>query len=224
MLFLIKRRGRRSFSFCLGLEKELNVFMIKLFIFDMGGVVAESTDFDKKLASYLGFEGRLLHENEDVERAIRDHMEGKIDEDQFWEIYISKYGSIKKPKSSLFGKFFNPSLDKGTVKLIQDLKAKGNRVVCGTNVIDSHYKIHMAKSQYDIFDKVYASHLMHVSKPNTAFYSYICNKEKVDPSQVFFIDDMEENIETAREYGLNAETFKSSEQIRTYLKINNIFA
>jgi len=198
--------------------------MIKLFVFDMGGVVAGSTGFDKKLANYLNFQGKLLHENKDVEKAIRSHMEGKIDENQFWEVYSSKYGPIKDSKNGLFGKFFNPSLDKETVKLIEDLKAKKNRVVCGTNVIDSHYKIHMLKGQYDVFDEVYASHLMHFSKPNIDFYRYICEKENVEPSQVFFTDDMEENILTAREYGLNAVIFKSAEQIRNYLKINNIFA
>ena len=198
--------------------------MIKLFILDMGGVVAESTDFDKKLAKYLGVDGRIFHDDKEVEKAIWSYMEGKIDEDQFWEIYISKYGPIRKSKGSLFGKFFNSSLDKGTIKLIQDLKAKGNRVVCGTNVIDAHYKIHMAKNQYDVFDKVYASHLMHIIKPNVDFYRYICDKEKVDPSQAFFTDDRKENILTAREYGLNAETFKDSEQIRKYLKLNNIFS
>jgi len=198
--------------------------MIKLFVFDMGGVVVGETGFDKKLANYLGVEGRIFHDDKEVEKAIWSHMEGKIDENQFWDVFSEVNGSFVESKNSLLGKFFNPSFNEGTVKLIKDLKSRGNRVVCGTNVIDAHYKIHMLKGQYDIFDKVYASHLMHIIKPNIDFYRYICEKEKIDSSNVFFTDDREENILTAREYGLNAEVFMDAEQIRNYLKINNIFA
>lgn len=197
--------------------------MIKLFVFDMGGVVCEKTDFDKKLANYLGVEGRIFRDDKEVEKAIWSHMEGRIDENQFWKVFSEVNGSFVESDNSLLGKFFNPYFNEGTIKLIQDLKAKGNRVVCGTNVVDAHYKIHMLKGQYDIFDKVYPSHLIHVSKPNIDFYRYICEKEKIDACDVFFTDDREENIITAKKYGLNAEVFENANQIRNYLKINNIF-
>jgi hypothetical protein len=46
-------------------------------------------------------------------------------------------------------------------------------VVAGTNTLDVHYRIHAELGDYEAFAHTYASHLIHVAKPDPAFYRHI---------------------------------------------------
>ena len=116
------------------------------------------------------------------------------------------------------GKFFHPVLDEPTIEVIKRIKEKGMRVVCGTNVLDSHYKIHMALHQYDIFDKVYPSHLIHLRKPDFRFYRYIAEREGVNPSQCFFTDDIKENVDAGKEVGMVSFQYFDADKLERDLK------
>ena len=178
--------------------------MIDLFIFDMGGVLIRDYSIEGELSKFLGCKN-ALHYNETISLALRNHSEGKIDEKNFWEIFEKETGiNVPKTTDSLLGKFFHPVLDIPTLSLISRLKENGKRVVCGTNVIDSHYKIHNQKGQYKVFDKVYPSHLLHVSKPKLKFFDIICNAEGCCKNKVFFTDDAKINVEAALKDGLEA--------------------
>ncbi|MDD4083797.1 MAG: haloacid dehalogenase, partial [Sphaerochaetaceae bacterium] len=169
--------------------------MIDLFIFDMGGVLIRDYHIGPELNEFLGSKDALNY-NDNVSLALRKHSEGKIDEKEFWKVFENETKiHVSETSGSLLGKFFHPVLDTATLNLIRKLKEKGKRVVCGTNVIESHYKIHNLKNQYEVFDKVYPSHLMHVSKPKSEFFDIICNKEKCCKNRTFFTDDSKINIE-----------------------------
>lgn len=87
------------------------------------------------------------------------------------------------------------------------------RIICGTNVIDSHYKIHLRNGDYAVFDKVYPSHLMGVSKPDPEFYRRILENEQVQPGEAFFTDDLKENVEAASLIGVHAVLYRSAEDL-----------
>lgn len=193
--------------------------MIDLFIFDMGGVLIRNYNVALKLSKYLGSDIDIIHNyDKDASRALLLHSEGKISEDEFWKEFSQSTG-IKVPSydKTLLGKFFNPTLDEPTINIIKELKRKGKRVVCGTNVIDSHYNIHLQLNQYDIFDKVYASHIMHIAKPKVAFFKEICKEENVDFNKTFFTDDAQKNIDSALACGIKAFLYTDANQLKNQL-------
>lgn len=193
--------------------------MIKLCIFDMGGVIIRDFSIGPELLPYLGYPG--LKGFQDLGREyyelIERHSIGEISEDEFWRGYENLSGK-KITEKGLLGKFFHPVFDEPTIEVIKRIKEKGMRVVCGTNVLDSHYKIHMALHQYDIFDKVYPSHLIHLRKPDLRFYRYIAEREGVNPSQCFFTDDIKENVDAGKEVGMVSFQYFDADKLERDLK------
>jgi FMN phosphatase YigB (HAD superfamily) len=94
------------------------------------------------------------------------------------------------------------------------LELDGTRVVAGTNTIAPHYDIHLRRGDYDIFDIVYASHLMGLAKPDPAFYTCILEHESCSADRAVFIDDFPENVEAARALGIGSLLFTGAEQLK----------
>lgn len=182
----------------------------------MGGVV--SCDFNDipVISDYLGIteENFFIYTGENYKKLL----DGKINSNEFWVRFSLRYG--KKVKEELFGKFFNPGTIQETKDIIKQLKSN-SRVVCGTNTIDSHYYYLLNQGDYDIFDEVYASNLMGVSKPDPDFYWYILKKEGIKPENTVFVDDTEENVLSAQKIGIKSILFTDSDSLRQQIKTFN---
>jgi len=188
--------------------------MSKLYIFDMGGVLCCDFNDIPVISNYLGIteENFFIYSGEN----FRKLLDGKINSNEFWVRFSLKYG--KKVKEELFGKFFNPGIIQGTKNIIEQLKSS-SRVVCGTNTIDSHYYYLLNQGSYEIFDEVYASTLMGISKPDPDFYWYILNQEKIKPENTVFVDDTEENIISAEKIGISSILFTDADSLKIRLRI-----
>ena len=176
-----------------------------LYIFDMGGVVSLNTDVFPEVFSHLHIaeEAFMLLAGDNLEKLLN----GSISADAFWDRFSAKYG--KPVQEELFGKFFRPSLNHETVDIVSRLK-EHSRVVCGTNTFDPHYACHLNLGDYDIFDAVYASNKIGLSKPNPQFFTHILEKEGFQPEQAFFIDDTERHVIAAKDIGITAIHFKDA--------------
>ena len=194
--------------------------MVKLIVFDMGGVIVHN-HYMVGLMSYLGYDEKTTFPDIDprLGDAFRDHAKGIISEDGFWTLFEDITGKVVGTwrEESLFVKFFNPSLDEPTVKVAEDLKRKGCRVVCGTDVLPGHFRYHEEHHQYDVFDRVYPSLEMHLKKPDPAFFSYIAESEGVEPSEMFFTDDFPWNIESAAKLGIRTHLYRNADELRRAL-------
>jgi len=190
--------------------------MKKLYIFDMGGVLCRDFNDIPVISDYLGIteENFFIYAGEN----FRKLLDGKINSNEFWVRFSLRYG--KKVKEELFGKFFNPGIIRETKDIIKQLKSD-SRVVCGTNTIDSHYYYLLNQGDYDIFDEVYASNLMGISKPDPDFYRNILKKEGIKPENTIFVDDTEENILSAQKIGINSILFTDSDSLKQQIKTFN---
>jgi putative hydrolase of the HAD superfamily len=184
-----------------------------LYIFDMGGVVARNTDVFPDVLSYLDItrEEFLTFAGENLEKLFN----GKVSTDEFWARFSSRYG--REVKEELFGKFFHPSIDREVIALIRQVKAR-SRVVCGTNTFDPHYDYHLSRGHYAIFDAVFASNKIGLSKPDPEFYRYILKNEVVNPENTFFVDDTEVSVLSAERMGINATLFRDSKSLGLQIK------
>jgi putative hydrolase of the HAD superfamily len=184
-----------------------------LYIFDMGGVVACKTDVFPDVLDYLhiSWDEFLAFAGKDLGRLFN----GKIAPSEFWVRFSRRYGS--DVNEELFGKFFQAILDRKMIALIGQLKLH-SRVVCGTNTFDPHYDYHYRHGHYKIFDAVFASNKIGLSKPDPEFYRYILSQESFKPEDAYFVDDKEENVGGARGIGINAILFTDPETLKMQLK------
>jgi putative hydrolase of the HAD superfamily len=186
---------------------------VALYIFDMGGVVARNNDVFPDVLSYLDItrEEFFTFAEENLEKLLN----GKVSSDEFWAQFSRRYG--REVKEELFGKFFHPSIDREVIALIRQVKAR-SRVVCGTNTFDPHYDYHLSRGHYAIFDAVFASNKIGLSKPDPEFYRYILKNEVVNPENTFFVDDTEVNVLSAERMGINATLFRDSKSLGLQIK------
>lgn len=184
-----------------------------LYIFDMGGVVAMDTDVFPAVSDHL----QITTEAFDAFAGPRLTMlmDGSITTEEFWAHFSVQYGAAVQEE--LFAKYFNPRLDRGVVAILLMLK-KESRVVCGTNTLAPHYDYLEPRGYYDLFDAVYASHKMGVSKPRLEFYRYILETEDVTPEEVVFIDDFTENVRAAEMLGIRSILFRDAAGLRSEIK------
>lgn len=193
-----------------------------LFIFDMGGVVTNTFKMDsiyqKLNISKNDFSEICKKNNNDIWHKLET---GIISVNQFWNEYNRGIQSIEKAKpaeTDLFRLFFHPSKNLQTIELIKSLK-KNNRVVCGTNTIQSHWENHMERGDYAFFNQTYASNKIGCAKPDPHFFELILEAEETEAQNVFFTDDKEENVAAAASLGIHAELFTTAAELTEKWKL-----
>ena len=193
-----------------------------LFIFDMGGVVTNTLKMDsiyqKLNISKNDFSEICKKNNNDIWHKLET---GIISVNQFWNEYNRRIQSIEKAKpaeTDLFRLFFHPSKNLQTIELIKSLK-KNNRVVCGTNTIQSHWENHMERGDYAFFNQTYASNKIGCAKPDPHFFELILEAEETEAQNAFFTDDKEENVAAAASLGIHAELFSTAAELTEKWKL-----
>ncbi|MCR4741320.1 MAG: HAD family phosphatase [Treponema sp.] len=195
-----------------------------LFIFDMGGVVTNTFKMDS-LYQKLGISKeeffKICQEDSNI---WPDFQNGFIDAKEFWDSFnkLTQGSSIPRVKNDLFRLTFHPSKNLQTIALIKELKEAGHRLVCGTNTIQSHWENHLERGDYSFFNQTYASNKIGLSKPDRDFFKVILEAEGYQAKDAFFTDDKIENVQAAKEVGINAYHFDSAQGFREYLHSMNV--
>lgn len=195
-----------------------------LYIFDMGGVVCSTSHVEEDV-------GTVLHITRDAflcfcrgngpdEDLRAMNSDGRINSAEFWRRFSERSGITVQ--TDWWQWLFHPVMDKGTAAIIAALRAAGNRVVCGTNTIDSHYRNHCERGDYALFDQTYASFLMGVSKPDPAFWRIILAAEGAEAASCVFIDDRQENCDAAAGLGIRAIRFEGAAALARSLGLHNL--
>lgn len=190
----------------------------KLFIFDVGGVVIHDTpiieefcekyklDFDDVFAGWIAYNKPM--------------MDGFLGPEALYSMLEHKYG-INLNGDDILVSCYHPEANAPVKALIAELRAKGYRVVTGSNTYYGHwdYLKAMDPSPIDGFDKLYASHEMHLSKPDRQFYEYIMKAEGVKPEETIHIDDSQRNLEGAQAAGITTFWYhENNDELRAFLK------
>ncbi len=183
---------------------------MRLFIFDMGGVMVDGFDVTVALAPELGLE---VSELRAMLRAAGTNLldQGRITAADYWARFQALNG-LTLPGEP-WRDYFAPVRRPAMYALVERLKDAGARVVAGTNTIEPHYDVHLANGDYAVFDHVYASNLLSVSKPDPAFWLRILDAEGARPDEAVFVDDMPGNVAAAASLGIMAVQFESQDQV-----------
>ncbi|HRN18102.1 MAG TPA: HAD-IA family hydrolase [Trueperaceae bacterium] len=182
---------------------------MRLYICDMGGVMVDGFDVTSAMAPALGMDLGELRTMMEAAGADELH-EGTLTATDYWARFEALTG-LTLPGEP-WRDYFAPERRPAMYALVERLKAAGARVVVGTNTIDAHYEVHVARGDYAVFDHVYASNLMGVSKPKPDFWLRILAAEAARPADAVFIDDMPVNVAAAASLGIRSVQFVSQEQ------------
>jgi len=195
----------------------------KAIIFDLGNVVF-NVDF-KLIYKYWS-------EKSEVEfQKIKEYIElnknfnllerGDISEEQFRKETNEKLGmnlSDKDFDEGLCSLYLD--LCEGIDELLDKLK-QNYRVIALSNTNSIHKRAWSVKYKDTMrkFEKIFCSNELNTRKPEKEIYTIALSYLQLEPDEVIFLDDNEENIQAAKNLGIKTILVKSPEQMRNELEI-----
>ncbi|MFA6865730.1 MAG: HAD-IA family hydrolase [Sphaerochaetaceae bacterium] len=183
----------------------------KLFVFDAGNVIINNIECLPGIINEYKMSGSQIDEFLlDFKAYTTSLMDGSMKCSDFWK-HLEDTMNLHV-EGEPFARHFKPTLNKPVVNVIKRLKEQGYRVVLGSNTFDPHAKIMEEIGGLEYLDKCYMSHLMHRYKPAPSFFRYICESENIDPKEIFFVDDLAENVAAAAKFGMKTLNYKNKDK------------
>jgi putative hydrolase of the HAD superfamily len=195
--------------------------MIKTIVFDIGNVVWAYEPLQKKLFTAWA---KLLNTNYQTFYQQYFHFYQYFEtNDLTLSDYFLSQNLDPKPFLNILHSTYSPSnfrkyLIKDTLSLISDLKKIGYQVGYLSNAENYHYPlIHQRLDHY--FDFGITSWQAKIRKPDPKIFAEIFKYTSALPSEVLFIDDIQENVISAKNYGLQAIHFQNSQKLLSDLTL-----
>lgn len=95
----------------------------------------------------------------------------------------------------------------GAREFCEYVKEKGYGVYVLSNASDKFYEYFPNFKPFDFFDGIVVSADIHMLKPDIAIYKYLLEKYDLTPEECLFLDDRADNVEGAKQAGMQAEVF-----------------
>jgi putative hydrolase of the HAD superfamily len=192
--------------------------MLRAAIFDLGGVMTEPLfrnrrDVDPEYFNLIAF---FLNDFRDVYHlptgAHDLHLleTGHLSDDEFFDRMCRRYMEAghdpvdpRVAQRVIFGRGFVAST--AMIDAVRQVKGAGYRTALLTNVSrDGESLWRPLIPVDDLFDVVVDSSRVGLRKPDPAIYHLTCERLGVRPAECLFVDDLECNVDAARELGMEA--------------------
>jgi len=199
--------------------------MIKKCVFDLGGVILnfDHTIITKKLSKISGLQESEIFEFIFKSGLEKDYDTGKISSQYFYEKIII-FLKVKLNYEDFFSIWNKIFFDKYEInEFIQNIYQKYD-IYLLSNTNEEHFNYCL--KQFPIlknFKKHFLSYEIGCRKPDKRIFLYMIDELNVLPNEILFIDDIEENIISAKEIGIKTIHFKNYNQfIKEFSKYSNI--
>lgn len=124
--------------------------------------------------------------------------------------------------SNFWNNYNNYSLvDERVIKLIKNLKLKGYKIFLLSNINDHTFQNVNKSDLFSIVDGYVLSYIEHQIKPYKSIYNTLLNRYNLKENECLFIDDNQNNINTAIRLGFNATKVEPDNYDDLCLKISN---
>lgn len=193
--------------------------MIKNIVFDMGNVV-------------LSYNPQYIIEHFTQDKSIQEKLIHTIFQSLEW-LMLDKGTITKKEACEIMKNRVENSLHplveqvmnewylhmpqfKEVIQLSKELKEKGYNLYLLSNTSLSFYEYYQNVEAFHYFNDVYVSAEHLLIKPDVAIFKDFCNTFNLNPTECLFIDDRQENINSALSIGMKGVCFdgnKDSVQI-----------
>lgn len=194
--------------------------MIKTVIFDIGNVLMRfdwsnwiKTKYDPQTVDIINNAMWMYGDWDELDRNV-------LTEEQIVSNFISHAPAYKDQILDVFNHVgeccFRQSY---AIPWIEDLKARGYQTLFLSNY--SHHTMTAAPHVLDFLPHLQGGVFscdVKLIKPDPAIFACICEKYSLNPAECLFIDDNEDNIRSAKEFGLNAYRFTDYAASRTEIE------
>ena len=199
---------------------------IKNIVFDFGGVIVDF-DPDRSLNSHFP---ERLHKTIKKETYLSSEWvemdKGTIEVDAAVEIMCSRLPEELRAEAAKM--ILDHETEMPPIEImypvVEALHKKGYKIYLLSNCPMWLYEYGKAVPAMQFFDGLIVSAEYNQVKPQKDIYLTLFNKFELQPSECFFIDDSEKNIETGRQVGMKAHCFadKNIERLKSALRSEGV--
>ncbi len=201
---------------------------IKAIVWDIGGVIYLAKDKSKRvsknlLSSYKEFwillKGINVHNEELFEKSKEIYFKSSKGEISKEETLNSLSEILNLPVNKVEKIFYegikrNVIENKPLIKFILKLKAKSYKQGILSIQWFMTNDILIPKKYYSIFEEIVVSCIDKVRKPSPESFRLILKKMNLSPEQIIFVDDKQENLDTANGLGINTVLFVNNKELK----------
>ena len=153
-----------------------------------------------------------------------DYESGRIDCQEFHEKFCESLDScpdfetLRQAACDIF------QLNTSVLPVVAQLRAAGHRMGILSNTCHSHWE--HCRQRYpaviELFDVHALSYRLRAVKPDAEIFAAAAELARVDPREIFFVDDTLGHVEGARAYGFDAVQYKGTPRLAADLRARNI--
>lgn len=194
--------------------------MIQTLFFDLGNVILFFS-YEKMFLQLEKCSG--IKKEEIQKKLIQDDIQntyesGKISTERLYQYFLtlSKKSFSLKTFKTAFSDIFTPNIK--VFDLLKALKKEKLELILVSNTNEAHYEFVLSHYPIlQIFDQQILSFQIKTIKPDPSFFQTALRATKSLKSDCFYIDDMKENVASARKIGLDGEVYTQSEKLIEHL-------
>jgi len=193
--------------------------MNKVILFDLGGVLINWQDdwlYDE-ISLQLNMPFNQIKSK--FNSTLCSLFESKINEHEFWNLVL---GNDNKIDNNIISKTFlkMSSINFDFLNFAKSLKNNGYDIGILSNLTPETSEC-IENNLLREFDYHFYSNTLKMSKPNPEIYQYVC--DQIHSKDILFIDDKQENLDTAKLFGIDTILFSTVDFFDNiiYDKINN---
>ena len=193
--------------------------MNKVILFDLGGVLINWQDdwLYNEISLQLNMPFNQIKSK--FNSNLCSLFESKINEHEFWNLVL---GNDNKIDNNIISKTFlkMSSINFDFLNFAKSLKNNGYDIGILSNLTPETSEC-IENNLLREFDYHFYSNTLKMSKPNPEIYQYVC--DQIHSKNILFIDDKQENLDTAKLFGIETILFSTVDFFDNiiYDKINN---
>lgn len=198
----------------------------KFLYFDLGKVLVDfSVDqMLRQIADVAGISVEAVRAAVFDGGLMRQHEAGRLSDRQFYEAFCAATGSraefdaLAAAVSEIF------TLNLPMLPLVAQLRQAGHRmgILSNTGVMHWEHVLHRYRIVAEAFDVHALSFRIGAVKPEAAIFQAAAELAGVEPTEIFFVDDIAEHVAGARAVGFDAVLFTTAETLAAELRQRGI--
>jgi HAD superfamily hydrolase (TIGR01549 family) len=188
---------------------------IQAVVFDIGGVleVTPSLGVSETWESQLGLDPG------EIDRRMHDIWQGgatgAISEHDVHQAAAERLGLDEPQLEEFMGGIWREYLGTANAELIgfaRLLRPRYRTGILSNSFVGAREREQAAYGFEDLVDEIIYSHECGMSKPDPGIYALACERLRVDPAQMAFLDDYGPCVEGARQAGIQAVLYQDNAQ------------
>ncbi len=188
-------------------------------LFDFGGVLAEEGFVAglREIARQCGLDSESVFRKGHDLVYRTGYLLGQAEEKDFWGAMRREaeiWGQDQELTAIVLERF---RLRQAMLDLVRELRSKGVCTGILSDQVDWLDRLNDRLSFFPLFDRVFNSYHLGLSKRSPSIFSYVCQMLPASPEKVLFIDDSPDHVQRARQQGLQAVVFTAPEDLRQSL-------